>query len=214
MEELRSTDALDKEIREDARKKAEKILIKADEAVKELLDGVDEKIRLAQEDAKNASEKRLATFEKNTNASLPLEKQRLRISAINKTVMDSLNSYLEDLGEEKRTLIIKKEVEKVLPVLETKSVDALVVEGNVASYKKLLEGIFAQKLNSCEKLEKASDLERLEKYPSLNFHDGIILKSTDGSVTCRLTLDEKIKDLFDRHSKELTETLYGGRYPG
>ena len=44
MEELRSTEVLDKEIRSDSVKKAEKILAKADESAKQLIDGVQARI--------------------------------------------------------------------------------------------------------------------------------------------------------------------------
>ena len=72
MEELRSTDILDKEIREDSQKKADKILAKAEETARALLNDVDSRISKAEEDARKASEDRLDIFRRNVNASLPL----------------------------------------------------------------------------------------------------------------------------------------------
>ena len=62
MEELRSTDILDKEIREDSQKKADKILAKAEETARALLNDVDSRISKAEEDARKASEDRLDIF--------------------------------------------------------------------------------------------------------------------------------------------------------
>ena len=72
MEELRSTDILDKEIREDSQKKADKILAKAEETARALLNDVDSRISKAEEDARKASEDRLDIFRRNVNASHPL----------------------------------------------------------------------------------------------------------------------------------------------
>ena len=83
MEELRSTDVLDREIRADSEKKASEILSRAEENAKSILSEVQERILKAKEEVDAASKKRLGVLEKNLNASLPLEKQRYLVSFIN-----------------------------------------------------------------------------------------------------------------------------------
>ena len=107
MEELRSTEVLDKEIRSDSVKKAEKILAKADESAKQLIDGVQDRIEKAKSDAEKISAEGIAVYEKNINASLPLEKQRYLVSYIYGSIMEAMDKYFESIGDKKRLLVIK-----------------------------------------------------------------------------------------------------------
>ena len=50
MEELRSTEILDKEIEADARKKAAKIVAKAESEAKSIIEGVDDRVKKAVEE--------------------------------------------------------------------------------------------------------------------------------------------------------------------
>ena len=77
MEELRSTEILDKEIQEDARKKADKIVKNSQIEAQNILDSVDGRIEVARQEKEKFYAEKLTRFERDTNASLPLEKQRL-----------------------------------------------------------------------------------------------------------------------------------------
>ena len=82
MQELRSTDILDKEILSESRKKAEKILKNADADCKELLDSLDSEIQKARAEKQKFYDEKLKLFEKNKKVSIPLEKQRFKITFI------------------------------------------------------------------------------------------------------------------------------------
>ena len=62
MEELRSTDALDNEIRNDARRKAEQILARAEETARSLIDNVKQKVQEEENLAQKNSDERLAIY--------------------------------------------------------------------------------------------------------------------------------------------------------
>ena len=98
MEELRSTEILDKEIEADARKKAEKILAAADAEGQELLAGVKGRVEQAADEKKHYYEEKLATFSANLDAALPLEKERFLAAFYAESVAASLNAYLAALG--------------------------------------------------------------------------------------------------------------------
>ena len=72
MEELRSTEALDNEIRNDARKKAEQILAKAEETALSIIDSVKQKVQEEQSQARKNCDARIALYRKNKEAALPL----------------------------------------------------------------------------------------------------------------------------------------------
>ena len=213
MEELRSTDALEKEIHEDARKKAQRLIEKADEVCAELIGNVDEKIQAAKEEALRLQKERIETYEKNITASDPLEKQRLRISIINKTLMASVNDYLSSLGDAKRSALLKARFEKILPLLKGKDFDARLIAGDSKDFRFFLSEKLSSHLSSFENASEKDILLHAEPLNDLNFHDGFLLLSTDNSLTIRLTLDEIIRELLDTHTAQLATTLYKGRLP-
>ena len=59
MEELRSTEVLDKEIRADSTKKAARVLSKAQKTAASLIDGVETRLEQAAEAAKKASQEKM-----------------------------------------------------------------------------------------------------------------------------------------------------------
>lgn len=211
MEELHSTAVLDDEIRTDARKKAERILAKADTDSKALLDGVQARIADAQKKASDASHERIALYEKNINASLPLEKQRYLVSYIHSAVVDQINVYLASLPEEKKLDVIKTLVERAKSVLAGKSVSAEVVGFDVKKAEDMLAKTLGIKVNTCKKAEPIviSDdaVDGIEK------REGILVKTDDGKIVCRFTMDEKIREVLDTQSFELSSTLFCGRLP-
>ncbi len=211
MEELRSTEALDNEIRNEARKRVGKVLDKARENAQALKDGVEKKLADAQAQAKRQSAARLDLYRKNIDASVPLEKGRYLVSFIYDSVMDAVNSYLESAGEAKRLEIVASLAERSKPFLEGKELEATVVGFDVAAAQKLLKARFGSSVVSCGAGQ--GHLLDDEGLPGLKFREGIILKAKDSSVSCRLTLDEKMKEILDDKSYELSSTLFGGRLP-
>ena len=108
MQELRSTDILDKEIQADARKKAERMLAKADSDCAKLLASVETDIEKAAEEKQQFFAHKLEAFEKDRMAVVPLEKERFKVSFIQNSVVANINKYLEGLSEEKRLILVAR----------------------------------------------------------------------------------------------------------
>lgn len=211
MEELRSTEALDREIRNEARKRADRVLVKAKENAEALKAGVDRKVADATAEAEKQSSSRLELYRKNIDASIPLEKGRYLVSFIYNSVMDAVNSYLESLGEAKRLEIIASLVKRSKEFLKGKEVDATVVGLDKSSAQKMLKKELGDAVASCSSGEPF--LLEDEKLDGLKFREGVILRAKDSSIICRLTLDEKMKEILDDKSYELSSTLFCGRLP-
>lgn len=205
MEELRSTDVLDKEIRADSLKKAEKILAKAEESAKALIEEVQSRVRKAGEDAENASKARIAVFERNDIASIPLEKQRFLVSYINDSIVEAMKDYFQKIDSSKKDRIIEGLVEKAKAVLGDSKVNAVVHgELKTEAAEKIIRKSLGDKVLGVSSGKKAGD----------NIFDyGIILSSEDGRITCRLTLEEKINELLGEKREKLALSLFGGRLP-
>ncbi|MBQ6780203.1 MAG: hypothetical protein IJP62_03110 [Treponema sp.] len=212
MEELRSTEILDKEIEADARKKADRILTDADAECQKALDAVAARIKEASEQKSAYYDAKIATFKKNRDAALPLEQERYRVSFYTHSVADAFNTYLENLGEKKQLALIEMMLVRSKNALAEKKVNASVFGFTVSDAKRLLEKhLGAKNVVSCTEMtfEKSGD----EAVPMNKVHKGIILETDDNSVRSRLTIDQLVSETEDKYSNELATTLFGGRLP-
>ncbi|MBR1912085.1 MAG: hypothetical protein IJ828_06985 [Treponema sp.] len=211
MEELRSTEALDNEIRNDARKKAEQILAKAEKTALSLIENVNQKVQDEEAAAQKNCDARLALYKKNKEAALPLEKQRYLVLTIHNAVIDAMNEYFDALKESERLDIIRMLVERSKDLLDGKTFNATIIGFKKLSADRMLKKVLGKAYSS----GTVGD-ERLisdEAVKGFNRREGVVLQSEDGSMICRFTLDEKIKEILDTYSRELAETLFCGRIP-
>ncbi len=204
MQELRSTDILDKEIQADARKKAERMLAKADSDCAKLLASVDTDIEKAAEEKKEFFAHKLDAFEKDRMAVVPLEKERFKVSFIQNAVIQNINKYLEALTEEKRLTLVARNFD----FNTDRRLNAYVYGFSVSAAKKFLSSKLGDKLLSCT--ETKFGAVALEDEIGLANPQGIILESEDKNFRCRLTLSEVIEKLLDTNRAELSATLFGG----
>ena len=204
MQELRSTDILDKEIQADARKKAERMLAKADLDCEKLLASVDSDIEKAKQEKEEFFAHKLEAFEKDRMAVVPLEKERFKVSFIQNAVIQNINKYLEGLSEEKRLALVARDFN-----FETElKLNAFVYGFSLSGTKKFLSEKLGSKLASVS--ETKFGAEALEDEIGLEKPQGIILESEDKNFRCRLTLSEVIAKLLDTKRSELSATLFGG----
>ena len=206
MEELRSTEILDREIQADARKKAENILKKAEKSCEDILNSVEKTILEAKKAKEDFYNKKLDSFTKNQDSSIPLEKQRIEVSFVQKSIIQNINKYLEALGEEKRMELIINQLENKKTAFDGKKMNAWVYGFDLSKMKKKLTGALGKNLISCEATEFGRisvEDENIEK------KEGVILESDDKSCRVRLTLSELIDGLFENHRKELCDALFG-----
>lgn len=205
MEELRSTDVLDREIRADSEKKASEILSRAEENAKSILSEVQERILKAKEEVDAASKKRLGVLEKNLNASLPLEKQRYLVSFINDSIVDAMKNHIENLDSSKKEQLIENLAKKAKAVTGDAKVTAIAT-GNMTktSAEKILKNVYG---TSCLKVEEN------HRHDDDLLAYGIILSTEDRKITCRLTLEEKTNEILSQKREQLALALFGGRLP-
>ena len=204
MQELRSTDILDKEIQADARKKAERMLAKADRECEQLVSSVDADIEKAVEDKKLFFEKKLAAYEKDRQAVVPLEKERFKVSFIQSAVIQNINKYLGGLSEEKRLALVARDFN----FNTDRKLNAYVYGFSLSGAKKFLTDKLGSKLLSVSETKFGAAI--LEDEIGLDKPQGIILESEAKDFRCLLTLSEVIEKLLDTNRAELSDTLFGG----
>lgn len=207
MQELRSTEVLDREIQADARRKVEKILAKADEDAQNILASVGAKVEEALKEKEAFYAKKLDAIEKDLNASVPLEKQRFEVSFIQNAFMDRINAYLDGLSESKKIQMVTKNLDVKNIVENNFVVNAYVYGFSTSAAKKELLGLLGKNLAAVEKTEfgKIS----MEDDLGLKSKEGIILESEDKNYRCRLTVTQVLSQILDKYRGELSQALFG-----
>ncbi len=211
MEELRSTDILDKEIQDDARKKAEKILKNADAQGQQILADVETRLESAKKDRESYYSQKAAQFKKDLDSSLPLEKSRFLVSYISSSVASAINDYLKTISQEKRIQLVLTMLDRFESLTDGKSFEAAVYGFNLDLAKNELNKNNKLHISSFLATEFAKTGE--VAVDGIEIHEGIILVSDDKVVKIRLTLEELFSELIDKYRNELAVTLFGGRLP-
>jgi vacuolar-type H+-ATPase subunit E/Vma4 len=110
MEELKSTDVLDKEILEDARKKALRILRQGDERITTKSESWERKTQRAIDEVRKKYEERISKEKNEIMARLPLDKRRIRSDYVENVLQSAMNSYLNALPREKLLSLVEREL--------------------------------------------------------------------------------------------------------
>lgn len=203
MEELRSTEILDREIQEDARRKADKILKSADsDCIAIAREGVErfEKISLQK---KAEYERRIAEYRKDAEAAIPLEKRRHLISYIDTSVKEALDQWFAAAGADKKLSLLGGLLDKYAPALEGKTLDVCFRGYTERDVSRLvsnrLKNVVVRSLKELSETEAASR----------GLDDGFFIQTDDGFVFCRVTCGELREELLQEYREDLAVTLLG-----
>ena len=206
MEELRSTEILDKEIHADARRRAEEILKKSEEDSQAILDSLDEKVAAAKKEKEEFYARKLSDFEGELNAAGPLERLRYEVSETNAAVIKQLNAYLKSLSQEERLEMVLIGLSEKLASVKDKALTAYVYGFDTKKTQAVLAKKLKNKILSVQKIEFGRFI--MEENLGLEVLEGIILESEDKLFRCRLTVCQVISELLDKHREDLKAALF------
>jgi vacuolar-type H+-ATPase subunit E/Vma4 len=197
MEEIASTDALEKEILEDARKKGEKIL----------RDGEAEAARIRSEfEGRSASalaalaedfRSRTERYEGENLARLPLERGRLKATYIDRLLGAAMEYYLAALPADKVAGLVGGLLARAAGLVG----DSRVTVGYKGMDEAAARSLVSANLPEARVLSSAKD----EGLPAA----GILVVSEGGRLSVRATMDLVGERLLDEHRGELARTLCG-----
>ena len=123
MEELLTTEVLDREILDDARKRAYRILKTADDSLASQKKDWEKKLASDLDSIRNFYSERLKKSTEEIFARLPLDFRRLKLKTHEEYLSTALNGFLKGLEREKLLLILEEEL---LERLKTVSVEAAI----------------------------------------------------------------------------------------
>ncbi|MCL1812209.1 MAG: ATPase [Treponema sp.] len=112
MEELHTTEALDREILEDARKKALKILKAADDLASSSKAAWEKKLNRSEKKVRSDYEQKESQLQLEIMARLPMDKRRIRSETIDRFLNKAMEEFLASLDRASLLYIMKKDLEK------------------------------------------------------------------------------------------------------
>ena len=195
MEEIVTADAIQGEILEDARKKAERILAEAEEEAERTFSDSEAKAISVVDEIHRTTEERSARFKMETMARFPLESMRMRTVFVDERLRESLGAVMAGLTEGRVASLAETMLAKGASYLEGKPV-ALKRKGLSES---LARDIASRALKG---LSLASCVED-EALPA----PGLVAEAADGSVALRATMDLVEGWLLDLKRGELARAL-------
>jgi len=206
LEELRSTEILDREIHEDARRKVEKYLQDADNQCKKIQDEIDARLEKETEAKKEMYDKKYERFLHDIQSVVPLEKQRFLIQFQKDSVDEAIKNYFEKLSEEKKLDIIKRRLNKYKEIFSENQHEKYKFSVCVSNFsedkgKKLFEEVFGK--NCLEKIEMKKKNTDADSF-------GMTCVSADSSIKFEANLKLIIEELEDKYSEELASKLFCG----
>jgi len=110
MEELQSTEALDREILEDARKKAFKVLKSSDDSISGSKSAWEQKLKTGLEKARASYAEKGKTARREIMARLPMDKRRIRLETIDNFLHKAMENFLESLDRASLLVILQNEL--------------------------------------------------------------------------------------------------------
>ncbi len=207
MEELRSTEMLDREIQEDARRKAEKILKASDAECAHIRDEVTSRIERTRLQKEEEYRKALEDYERDQAAALPLERQRKLVSFIDSQVQSALDAWLSSIGPDRRLSLYARFFSRAAKAL---SGNAVTVSASGYSEQAVRDALM-----------RASPNLRVSAFESISesrarasgLADGLIVEDESGTIRLRATSEEIRQELLSNKREELAKALFGGRIP-
>ncbi len=203
MEELRSTEILDREIQEDARRKADKILKAAESDCVEIEREAAGRFEKMSARKKEEYEQMLSSYRKDSEAAVPLEKQRRLISYIDRAVQGALDSWFASAEKEKKLRLLGGLLVKYSAAVEGKKINIL-----YRGYgEKDISNLVSERLKNVP-VVSMKELSNSEA-KGLGLEDGFFIQTEDGCVFCRVTCKELRDELLQEHREELAVKLLG-----
>jgi vacuolar-type H+-ATPase subunit E/Vma4 len=208
MEELQSTDILDREILEDARKKALRILKTADDTARAKTAEWDKKTAQALDELakKHVEHCRLASAD--IMARLPTDKRRAKAEKIENLLRGAVEAWYAGLSRAEVLGMLKSELEKrTAQVEEFSTADS---QRRVrASGKVRISGLSRSEAEAI--LQAVSGNRVIEEVPSVHGFPEIVLET--GNVRVTSSIQKTVDYLLQERRAELIEALLGKDFP-
>jgi len=204
MEELQSTDILDREILEDARKKAHRILKAADDTIKEKSADWEAKLKAALVELEEKYAKNSKSITEEIMAVMPIDKQRARAKKIEELINSAVENWYSRLDRKRVLGFLQKELSKRLAVCgeftASGGIRAFIHKVEKAEAETILKAVLPGKTCAIEKTQSAA------AYPQ------IILENDE--IRIYASVGKAVDFILGEKREELISALLGDALSG
>jgi V/A-type H+-transporting ATPase subunit E len=186
MKELRSTETLDREIEEDARKKAERILKNADAEAQKIAVAVENQVQETLEERRAGLEDDYSRFVRDQEAILPLDQIRYLASFEDTAITKAMDAYLRSLPPEKKEAILAEQLAAYRSLLEGQQVTVECFGVTEKAAAKLVEKNSGAKVTTCSVIDdNTAGMLLPPAREGITLHCGVLVEIVDKSLRCR-----------------------------
>jgi len=209
MEELQSTDILDKEILEDARKKAHRILKAADETIKAKSADWEKKLTTTLDELEKKYAKNSKSITEEIMAVLPIDKQRARAKKIEELLHLAVESWYSRLNRKRLLEFLQTELSKRLASCggfsASDGINAHIHKVEKAEAETIIKAVLPGKACTIEKTQSTA------AYPYIILENKEVRIYASIGKTVEFILGEKREELI---AALLGDSLIGENAPG
>jgi vacuolar-type H+-ATPase subunit E/Vma4 len=197
MEELVSTEALEREILADARKKAERTIRGVDDEVRRIASEGERRTAEAVAELARGYAERSERYRAEALARFPLERSRIKAAYVDARLREALEAYMSSLPAGRVAAITSASLAKARSFLSGKELRARWRSLGAEAAARIL----AEALPESVVVDSAED----RTLPAA----GIVVEVADGSATMRATLDLVAEAVLGERRGELASALCG-----
>jgi len=207
MEVVKSSEALESQILDDARGKANRILQEADREAEAISEEWRKKAELEAKRLDAERDSRIAAIRQELEASLPLDYMRARLSYIQETLTKALSEMFASLTPADLARIIGGHLGSIPPVFGSTPLVVSAIGIPPAEAKRIVEkNIRGAVVGEVKSMEGAAEgRQAADGAPDR----GLIVETSDGRIRFRGTINELTALLLEEHREELVEALLG-----
>jgi len=203
MEVLNSIDIIGDEIKDEARKKAEIILDKANSEIEELQKKGEKKLAKLKAEKEAFYKAILEKYKEHVFVTIPLEKWREKIRYVESSIQNALEKYFKEIGDDKLLIILKNMLTRFAPILQKKEIIIKYDGFEVDEIKNVLSSIVhdCKVKDIIEATEKEKELFLIKK--------GFIIEDIDKTFVCKLGARHAKDEAEEKIKEELYLALFG-----
>jgi hypothetical protein len=203
MEVLHSTDVIGEEIKEEARKKADRILKNAELEIEVLRKSLSERFEKLEEEQKEIYSTRIQKYKDSVFVTLPLKKWKEKVEYVENVLNEALETYFASLSIDKKLNIIKSLLEKFKPVVNGKTIMLKYSGFYKEEIQKLVVSVFSNiDIKEC----------REASYSEKSFagvYEGLVIEDVEKTFICKAGIEQAKKNIFDEKKERLAKALFG-----
>jgi vacuolar-type H+-ATPase subunit E/Vma4 len=203
MEELQSTEILEREILEDARKKAVRILKSADDTIRAKTAEWEKKAAAAIDELEKKNEGQKELTAEKIMARLPVDKLRAKVEKIESLLRSAVESWYNDLSRQRILDLLSRELSKRLAVCEEIPVSS---KKNVY-YSGLDRREAETVLKSVKGISVKDWLGNIAEVSSAHHYPSVTLETENVRVIA--SISKSVDFLLQEKREELVEALVG-----